>query len=80
MFFLSPEDKQRKAKKKKKNTAHRRAIGISDSDLKKNSWVTSAIEYQNRLAGYSVKSLSSRVLVVCTLFSNLFHHLFFYFY
>lgn len=35
--------------------------------------------YQNRLARDSVKSFSPGVLVVCTLFSNLFYHLFFFF-
>lgn len=54
-----------------------RAVGILDDDFKKNSWVTRAIEYQNRLARDSVKSFYLGVLVVCTLFSNLFHHLFF---
>lgn len=36
--------------------------------------------YQNRLARDSVKSFSPGVLVVCTLFSNLFYHLFFFFF
>ena len=54
-----------------------RAMGILDNDFKKNSGVTSVIEYQNRLARDSVNSFSPGVLVVCTLFSNLFYHLFF---
>lgn len=33
-----------------------RAMGILDNDFKKNSGITSAIEYQNRLAKDSVKS------------------------
>ena len=57
-----------------------RAIGILDNDFKKNPLVTSAIEDQNRLARDSVKSFSLGVSVVCTLFSNLLHHLFFYLY
>lgn len=36
------------------------AMGILDNDFKKNSWVTSTTEYQNRLASDSVKSFFSR--------------------
>ena len=57
-----------------------RAIGTLDNGFKKNSWVKSAIEYQKRFARDSAKSLSLGVLVVCTSFPNLFHHLLSYLY
>lgn len=53
---------------------------ILDNDFKKNSQTTSAIEYQNRLPRDHVKSLPRGVLLIYTLFSNLFHHLFSYLY
>lgn len=57
-----------------------RAMEILDNGFKKNSRITSAIEYQNRLPRDHVKSFSLGVLLVCALFSNLFHHLFSYLY
>jgi hypothetical protein len=56
MFFMSPEDKPRKPRK---NTASMKAMGILDNDLKKNFWVTRAMNYQNRLARDSLKPLFS---------------------
>ena len=51
-----------------------------DNGFKKNSWVKSAIEYQKRFARDTAKSFSLGVLVVCTSFPNLIHHLLSYLY
>lgn len=74
MFFMSPEDKPESQGKKYSLNECSRMV------LRKNSWVKSAIEYCEEVSKRQCKIFPLGVLLVCTLFSNLFHHLLFYLY
>lgn len=76
MFVMSPEDKQRKTRRKKTHLKREQSFRIVDNELIRNSLIPNGTDYWARLLRGGVNHCSLWVAALRTVLSNSFHSCF----